>query len=228
MRLVSLPLFLLLAVSASLLAAVPQHNAPFQEGIHYFSLPEPVAAVEVEDKLEVTEVFWYGCSYCFHFEPLVLAWLEDMDQDVHFVRIPAMWNVEMEQHARAYYTIKRLGVLEQAHQAIYNAINVDGARLNSAEELAEFLSAFELEAEKVADVYSSAETTALLKAAHDRARAYQISGTPQLIVHGRYRVQASEHLPRSQMFKVVDYLLEKIRAEQAEATDQSSNEKALL
>lgn len=60
-----------------------------------------------------------------------------------------------------------------------------------------------------------------------KGRAYQISGTPQLIVDGRYRVQASEYLPRSQMFHVVDYLLEKIRAERA-STEQSSNEKALL
>lgn len=219
---------LFFAISAPLLFAANSQTPPsFREGVHYFALPQPVPA-ELDNKIEVTEVFWYGCSYCFHFEPVVLAWQQTMAEDVYFNYVPAMWNAEMEAHARLYYTAQRLGILEQAHQAIYNAIHIDGERLNTAEEAGTFLAAFGVDEEEAAAIFSSPEATAFLKSADAKARAYQISGTPQLIVDGRFRVEASQDLPRSQMFKVVDYLLEKIRAEQAASTEHSSNEKALL
>lgn len=229
MRAVSILLLFFSLLAPPLSAAPPHHPMVYREGVHYFLVPDP-ALVEQESaaKLQVTEFFWYGCSHCFHFEPLVLAWLETLADDVDFVHLPAMWNSDMEAHARLYYAAQRLGVLEQAHQAIYNAINVDGTRLTDPEDAAEFLADFGVEKEAVAEILASPEATAFLKTAHAKARGYQISGTPQLIVAGRYRVQASASLPRSQMFQVVDYLLEKIRAEQAASTEQFSKEKALL
>lgn len=229
MRVVSV-ILLLLAISAPpLFAANPQTAPVFHEGLHYFALPEAVP-VELDDKIEVTEIFWYGCSHCFHFEPLVLAWQETMPDDAYFTYVPAMWNAAMEAHARVYYVAQRLGVLEQAHQAIYNAINIDGDRLDNPENVGAFFARFDVNAEDAAAIFDSPEATAFLMSVDAKARAYQISGTPQLIVGGRYRVQSGQQLPRSQMFEVVDYLIEKIRAEQAVSAEHqpSNEEKALL
>lgn len=196
------------------LAETSQSSPVYQEGLHYFELAEPVA-VEDPEKIEVAEVFWYGCSHCFHFEPRVVEWQKNRPSDVHFVQIPAMWNRLMEAHARAYYTARELAVLEDMHQALYNALNVDRKPLDSAEAIAAFFADLGADKEAVIGIFESPEATAFLKEADAKARAYQISGTPQLIVDGKYRIEASQAVPQRDMFKVVDFLVEKIRAEES-------------
>jgi hypothetical protein len=44
------------------------------------------------DKIEVAEIFWYGCNHCYNFDPLIDEWQEKQASDVAFVRIPVMWN----------------------------------------------------------------------------------------------------------------------------------------
>ena len=41
-------------------------------------------AVEIPqkgDKINITEVFWYGCPHCFRFEPYVNRWKENLPAD---------------------------------------------------------------------------------------------------------------------------------------------------
>lgn len=201
-------------LSFSTFAANPQSTPVYREGVHYHVLPDAVD-VDDPDKIEVAEVFWYGCSHCYHFEPRVLEWSKDIPEDVNFVQIPAMWNGLMEAHARAYYVAKQLGIKEDVHQALYNALNVDRKRLDSAEAVAELFAEYGADKEEVVRLFKSAEATTYLKQMDARARAYQISGTPQLVVHGRYRVEASQQVNHGEMFKVVNFLVDKIRAEKS-------------
>lgn len=194
------------------LAETPQTSPVYREGTHYFALPEAVP-VQNPDKIEVTEVFWYGCGHCFHFEPQVREWEKSLPGDVNFVKIPAMWNQRMEAHARAYYTARELGILDEVHQALYNALNIDRKPLDSPEAVAEFFADYGAKPEQATEIFQSAAATTFLKEADAKARAYQISGTPQLIVDGKYRIEASQAVPQREMFKVVDFLVNKIRAE---------------
>lgn len=200
----------------SALAEDAQSSPVYREGVHYHALPEPVA-VAAPDQIEVAEVFWYGCGHCFNFEPRVLEWKKDLAEDVNFVQIPAMWSRIMETHARAYYTAEQLGILDDVHQAVYNALHIHQKPLDSAQEVAALFADFGADEEKVLEVFQSGAATAFLKQADAKARAYQITGTPQLIVHGRYRIEASQTVPQSEMFKVVDFLVQKIRSEHADS-----------
>lgn len=42
-------------------------------GTHYEVLSTPIRT-QNPNKIEATEVFWYGCSHCYRFEPLVVEW----------------------------------------------------------------------------------------------------------------------------------------------------------
>lgn len=211
-----------LAVAASVFlslpsfAAKPQSTPVYREGVHYHTLPEPVA-VDDPGKIEVTEVFWYGCGHCYHFEPRVLEWSKSTPDDVNFVQIPAMWNSLMESHARAYYVAKQLGIKEDVHQAIYNALNIDRKRLDTAESIAELFAEYGAKKEEVIRLFKSADATTYLKQMDARARAYRITGTPQLIVHGLYRIEANQQVPQTEMFKVADFLVDKVRSEKSKA-----------
>ena len=55
-------------------ALAAQEAAPkYVEGTHYVRLAQPVRTAD-PSRIEVTEVFWYGCIHCFHLEPLVNDW----------------------------------------------------------------------------------------------------------------------------------------------------------
>lgn len=201
---------------ASLLAllvpvsACADEAASYREGEHYLKIDSPVRTSN-PDKIEVTEVFWYGCSHCFHFEPLAHAWAKQQPDDVVFVQSPAMWNAIMKTHAQAFYTAKALGVLDKLHQPIFNAINLERNMLRDENALAEFFSGHGVEEDKFRKVFNSFSVNNQVRQADARARGYGISGTPEMIVNGKYRVTTRTAGGQRNMLKVVDYLVEQER-----------------
>ena len=68
-RTLQIALFIsLLPVALSSFAQIERYVA----GTHYTELPNPVNTRDAS-KVEVLEAFWYGCSHCFRFEPLLTA-----------------------------------------------------------------------------------------------------------------------------------------------------------
>ncbi len=51
-------------------ALVQAQEAPYQAGVHYVVLPTPAATAD-PDKIEVAELFWYGCPHCYTLNPMV-------------------------------------------------------------------------------------------------------------------------------------------------------------
>ena len=106
----------------------------FVAGTHYTELQAPVNTNDAS-KVEVLEAFWYGCSHCFRFEPLIANWEANIADDVEFARFPAMWNALMEVHAQVYYTAEAMGALDTVHEHVFNAINIEGNRLQNEKQI---------------------------------------------------------------------------------------------
>lgn len=191
-------------------SATPQ----FEEGRHYVRLSQPVRTRD-SSKIEVVEVFWYGCPHCFHLEPLVDAWLARQPEDVDFWRSPAMWNDTMRTHARAFYTASALGVLDRLHEPIFEAINLQGRALANQAQLRQLFVDHGVDAADFDKAYSSFGVDAQVRQADARARSYQIRGTPELIVNGTWRVSAGLAGDQGTMLDVVDFLVDKVRRQRA-------------
>ncbi|GAB3111089.1 thiol:disulfide interchange protein DsbA/DsbL [Aestuariicella hydrocarbonica] len=203
------------ALMFSLVAcAADKAPAAYQAGTHYTVLETPVRTMD-PSKIEVTEVFWYGCGHCFKFEPMVHQWSEKLPGDVDFERSPAMWNALMEVHARAFYVAKALGVFDQVHQPLFNALNLERKRLGNVDELADFFADFGVDKDKFEKAYASFGVASQVKQADARARSYKITGTPEIVVDGKYRISARQAGGQAEMLKVADYLVAKIRDERS-------------
>ncbi len=202
------------ALMISLVACADDHSASatYQAGTHYTVLETPVRTRN-PNKIEVTEVFWYGCGHCFTFEPIVHEWESQQADDVDFRQSPAMWSGPMEIHARAFYVAKALGVSDKTHQPMFSALNLQRKPLNNVDQLSDFFVELGVDAEKFKKAYNSFGVTSQVKQADSRARSYKISGTPEIVVDGKYRVSARMAGGQAEMLKVVDYLVSKIRAE---------------
>ncbi|MBR9912603.1 MAG: thiol:disulfide interchange protein DsbA/DsbL [Gammaproteobacteria bacterium] len=186
----------------------------YREGVHFIELDNPVRTQD-PNRIEVTEVFWYGCGHCFHFEPMVHQWSLKQADDVNFQQSPAMWNDTMEVHARAFYVAKALNILDKVHQPLFNALNLQGKRLADKGSLATFFADYGVDQETFDKAFNSFGVTSQVKQASSRARSYGITGTPEIIVDGKYRISSKLAGSQENMLKVADFLVAKIRAERS-------------
>lgn len=207
-RTLQIALFIsLLPVAHSSFAQIERYVA----GTHYTELPNPVNTRDAS-KVEVLEAFWYGCSHCFRFEPLLTAWEESAPEDVDVVRFPALWNNLMKIHAQVYYTAEALDKLDVLHTPVFNAINLQGNRLQNERQIGSLFVEHGVTAEDFEKAFNSFSVRTKVNQAEKRMQDYQIRSTPNMIVNGKYLVATGQNVPtQEEMLEVVEFLVEKER-----------------
>ena len=188
--------------------------AEFEEGRDY-EVISPAIPSRHSDKLEVTEFFSYGCGHCYNFEPIISRWKASRGEDVVVVPSPVIWNKPMELLAKAYYAAEVLDVTELVHLALFQAIHVDRQRLGSEAAIAEVFEDSGVPAEDFTDAFNSFGVSSMARQADARARAARITGTPEVMVAGKYRVSTRMAGSQAGMLEVAAFLIEKERAAQA-------------
>ena len=184
------------------------HAAPvYKEKIHY-ELVLPAQPTTTDKKVEVVEMFWYGCPHCNALEPYVNRWLKKIPPNAEFVRIPAIFQPQWEQHARAYYTAEILGVLDKTHSALFDAIHQQKRHINTDEEIQKFFAEHGVSEKDFKRVFRSFAVEAKIRRAKDMSQRYGIRGVPALIVNGKYRTSAQLAGGNANIFQVVNYLIE--------------------
>ena len=211
----------LFAILLGLAAALQATAAEYVAGKHYQVLDTPVRTAAPE-KIEVAEVFWYGCGHCFTFEPQLEQWEAGLGEDVVLARSPAIWHPTMSLHARAYYTAKALGVLDELHPALFEAMNLKKNRLASEDAIAEIFTDHGVDADSFHQTFNSFGVNSAVRQADARQRSYQISGTPEMIVDGKYRITARMAGGHQGMLAVADHLIALEREKRAAAGGDST------
>jgi protein dithiol oxidoreductase (disulfide-forming) len=204
---------LLIGVISLLLVACSSSASPaYTLDKNYRLVPVPQTP-DNPKRITVNEFFWYGCPHCYHLEPELNKWLEHKPADVDFVRVPNTLGRPIgELHQRAFYIAKALGILDKTHEALFDALNQpapDQPPMNSLENIRQLY--VEKAGIKPADFDSIANTFVVegdMRRADDLAIAYGVSGTPTIVVGGKYAVDAQED-----MLKVVDFVIDKVRKE---------------
>jgi thiol:disulfide interchange protein DsbA len=181
----------------------------YVEGTHYVALDNPVNTGD-DSKVEVLEAFWYGCSHCFRFEPLVEAYAESAPDYVDFGRFPAMWNALMKIHAQVYYTAEALDALDVLHEPVFNAINLQGNRLQNERQIGALFAEHGIAQSDFEAAFNSFSVRTKVNQAEKRMRDYQIRSTPNMIVNGKYLITTGESVrTQEEMLEVVNFLVEK-------------------
>ena len=183
-------------------------NERYTEGIHYEVIEDPTTVRE-PSKVEVIEVFWFGCNHCYALEPYLARWKKDMPEGVNFSKSPATWNGILRTHARMYYTAKALGIEQQFIPAAFNTIQNEGRRLTGNTELEYFFKGFDIDREKYKSVSNSFGVSNAVDQADKKMKQWEITGVPVIIVNGKYRVGASRSVGTDGLFDVVNFLVEK-------------------
>lgn len=162
--------------------------APYTEGSEYVTLPAPQQRYSSAGKVEVVEVFSYGCIHCAQFAPIAEKLRKQLPAGVEFKLMPAPFSAEWLPYARAYYAAKQLGVVERTHLKLFADKFGQHYPISSMDELADFYAREGVNRAEFMRIATSAETTAKLKSDLALIQKWQVDGTPSIVVNGKYRV----------------------------------------
>jgi len=202
---------LMLLVSANVMADP-------QSGIEYNATVQTIPT-ENAAKIEVVELFWYGCPHCYALEPQLSAWVKKLPADVTFKRVPGIPRPDWAPMAKAYYALESLGLVEKLHVPLFEAIHKQKA-LRPDDELGAIdwiTKQSGMDRKKVEEAFKSFSTNTKLTRAMQTFRASGATGVPSLIIDGKYITSSTMAGGNQEVLNVADFIIANVRKEKAGA-----------
>jgi protein dithiol oxidoreductase (disulfide-forming) len=205
-------------VSAQMAGPAPTE---WKEGTHYFAI-DPPQPTTTGDKIEVTEVFSYGCPACNASVPYIDKIKKDLPPNAALNLVPAAFNVaeDWPVFQRGYLTAKAMGIADKAHDAMFDAVwktnelaISDNGRpkqpLPTIEDVAKFYAKYGVKPEDFVATANSFTINTRVKQADAYIKAAGIEQTPTLIVNGKYRFTVGSAGNWDKAEELVMYLIRK-------------------
>lgn len=194
-------LYSLLLASSVILGGHAALAAPYEP------IEPPVTADVAADRVEVVELFWYGCPHCYRLLPLMERWLEEKPDGVTFRRVPAILRPEWALHARAYYVADALGEIDRIHGPLFDAIHLGRQPLNSENALEAFFVDQGVSRERFRAAWRSFAVETKVRQARALTRRYGITGTPAIVINGKYRTDSGMAGSYANLMRTLDELV---------------------
>ncbi|CAH0153002.1 Thiol:disulfide interchange protein DsbA [Massilia sp. Bi118] len=195
-----------------------------KEGVEYLTLPSPLPT-DTGRKVEVIEFFAYYCPHCYAFEPALAAWVRQQGDRIAFKRVHVSRDANVAPQQRLFFTLEAMGLTERFHDKVFAAMHVDRLRLNSDEQVFDWIGKNGIDSAKFIDTYRSFGIQQRLRRAEAMMDAYHIDRWPMIAIGGRYLTSPShanesaiaagearsEALQHQVVLQVMDYLVGKAR-----------------
>ncbi|MHC8598155.1 thiol:disulfide interchange protein DsbA/DsbL [Arenicellales bacterium IMCC55707] len=203
------------ALSIFLAFTLPSAAQEFQEDVNFFPLlvEQPV---RTGDRIEVLEIFWYGCPHCYALEPYLKKWLKNKPEFVEFVQLPAVLNQSWAFDARVFYTFVALGLMDELHEAYFDAIHKDRRRMKNVEQVAAWAQEQGINPQLILDTFNSFGVDSMLANATQMSGRYEADGVPTIIIDGKYRTTVSLAGGHNEIIDLINYLAQRAKSERAD------------
>lgn len=185
-----------------------------QEGKDYLLIDTP--DLPSGDKVQVTEVFGYGCPHCNALQPHLAAWEKKLPSDVQFTYMPAAFGPGpahcWDEFARGFYAMQAMGIpTEKFHDGVYKAVWAGAGFTGDCSVIPKVFSGFGVDAKTFSATAQSFAITAKVGQAHDQILRWGIDSTPTIIVDGKYRVLEQVDSGPDGMLHTIEWLIAKQR-----------------
>ena len=190
-----------LALFSAAIAAQPATPMQWEAGKNYFVI-DPAQPTQTPGKIEVTEVFSYGCPACNFSHTYIDALRKHLPPNAEMNFVPASFNSAEDWvvFQRAYLTAKALGIAEKSHDAmfdavwktkdlgIYDANNRIKSPLPTIEDVAKFYAKYGVKPDQFVATANSFTINTRMKQADAYVKATGVDQTPTIVVNGKYRL----------------------------------------
>ena len=180
-------------------------SSEYRLGVDYRLVDNPLP-VKRDGVVEVSETFWYGCTACYQFDPVVNSWASRQGVDVRLTKMPVTWGGIHQLHASLYYTIEALKLDPSTHAAVFVTIHKEGNFLQNPKAIEDFLKKFGVAPEVSKQYMNSFTVKQMVNRGIKHARQLKVSSVPMMIVDGKYIIEAKGSYEN--ILKVVDYVVE--------------------
>ena len=215
----------MLGVLSMMLAPMTPAAQSWTEGSNYDVLSPAQRTTVPNGKVEVMEVFSYGCPACNGFQPVIAALEHSLPPNAQMVFLPASFKPEEDwpMLQRAYFTAQALGVATRTHQAVFDAVWKSGelaiadpvthrlknplASIEDAAKCYEHLTG--VRADTFVATARSFAVDVRMKAADAQIVSMQVPSTPCIVVNGKYRINMNSLRSADEVIGVVRYLVNK-------------------
>jgi thiol:disulfide interchange protein DsbA len=210
--------------AALLIGATGVQAAPvWTEGVNYFLIQPPRAPAVPAGKVEVTEAFSYACPACNLFQDTMHKLKAAMPANVVVDYLPASFNKaeDWPMFQLAYLTAQALGVDQQNHDAMFDAVWKGGnlavtegsglkRQLPTILDAAKFYNQRSgVPVDKFVATSKSFAVDMKVRATEDLLVAYVVDRTPTLIVNGKYRLNVDSAGGQDRVIDLVKFLVAK-------------------
>lgn len=182
------------------------------EGVDYEVLATPVVQLE-DNKVEVAEFFGYFCPHCQNLDPILLAHTKKFASDTYFRAEHVVWNPSRDVGlARLAAAVNQSGLKYSANPLIFSAFINQGVQLHDENVAKQWISSQKsFNASKLLAAYDSFSNQAQAKQMADWTMQYNITGTPTVVVGGKYKVLFNNGYDAG--MKTIDELVQQVRKE---------------
>lgn len=194
---------ILAIVAAPLFAQAPAET--FVAGKDYYAI-EPAQPTATPGKVEVLEVFSYGCGACASVQPHVDAWKPRMPASAKFAYLPATFRTDFALLARGWFAAEALGVAERTHKGMFDALRT-GPKLLKIEDVADLYAKLGVDREQFLAAANSFAVNARIKRVGQMLPRYGVASTPTFVINGRWRVDGPTAGSYERLFRIVDFLI---------------------
>jgi len=210
--------FALCATLAVALVPDAQASQEFVEGKNYSLLVPAQHTTVPAGKVEVMEVFSYGCIACNSFQPVIEKLKHSLPSNAQMAYLPASFNPgeDWPMFQRAYLAAQSMGVADRTHQAVFDAVWKTGELTISRVPMPTIQDAARCYARiagvKVDDFLAAANSFNVytkMQAADIQIEKMRVPGTPCIVVNGKYRIEMSSLRSSDELIDVVKFLVSK-------------------
>jgi thiol:disulfide interchange protein DsbA len=212
-RVLSHTLGFMMTVLFALTGCVPESSQAeeFKEGTHYVTLSPPIPTQAPAGKVEVVDLFWYGCPHCYSLEPTIEKFLSKKPDNVVFQRVPATLSPRWKYHATLFYVGQMLDPdgSKHVHSKIFEALQKQHRKINDDDAMTRFFTELGFSAEQVKNALKSMEMKAMMARADEVGTKSKADSVPVIIINGKYRTSPSMVGSEETLLQVVDYLVKR-------------------
>ena len=194
-------------------------------GKNYFVI-DPAQPTSHPGKIEVTEVFSYGCPACNAFHSTVDRIAKSLPAGAVMNYLPASFRPDENWpvYQRAFYAAQVLGLVDKTQDAMFDAVwksgelstyDLKGSGLKPKEawptidDIARFYAKYGADPKEFVGIANSFTVNTRMKRADDLIKAYGVTGTPTIIVDGKYRLDTTSAGSYAQTIELTQWLVAK-------------------
>ena len=135
---------------------------------------------------QVIKFFSYACSHCYALDPFIEIFKKN-NNNINFKYVPAIFSDQMIPLAKLFFTLETMNLLPKLHESVYEVIHVDKKRIFTDKKIFKWAEENELiNFVEFKKIYDSFDTNNKILYAKNITIKSQITGTPYLMINGKY------------------------------------------